>query len=152
VKYRAAEPADFDAIARVWLEAALATEDAVSSLPSLRELRIRVDHEMAAGWVVTVALDGREIVGFLALKPALAVPDQIFILPTHQGRGVGRDLIEQAKQAMPGGFRLRTASTNRRARRFYSGAGLSLLEEGLHPRTGNPVCYYGWSGTSTAAQ
>jgi GNAT superfamily N-acetyltransferase len=148
MKYRAAEPADFDAIARIWLESALASEGAT---PSLAELRSRVDAEIAAGWDVTVALDGREIVGFLALKPAIAALDQIFILPEHQGRGIGGDLIERAKQAMPGGFTLRTASTNLKARRFYSGAGLSLLEEGLHPRTGNPVCYYGWNRAPTAS-
>jgi GNAT superfamily N-acetyltransferase len=145
IAYRAAEPADFDAIADVWRESALASEGARSSLPSLAELRSRVDHEIAAGWAVTVALDGQEIIGFLALKPALAALDQLFILPTHQGRGIGRDLIERAKQAMPGGFTLRTASANQKARQFYSASGLALLEEGFHPRTGIPVCYYGWS-------
>ena len=145
IAYRAAEPADFDAIADVWRESALASEGARSSLPSLAELRSRVDHEIAAGWAVTVALDGQEIIGFLALKPALAALDQLFILPTHQGRGIGRALIERAKAAMPSGFTLRTASANHKARRFYGRSGLLLLEEALHPKSGLPVCCYSWN-------
>jgi GNAT superfamily N-acetyltransferase len=151
MKYRAAVPADYDAIAEVWLASARSSDGAMSSLPSLAELRSRIDREIATGWAVTVALDGREIVGFLALKPALAALDQIFILPTYQGRGIGRELIERTKQAMPDGFTLRTASANHRARRFYLRSGLSLLGEGLHPRTGNPVCYYDWHCDPTAA-
>jgi ribosomal protein S18 acetylase RimI-like enzyme len=144
--YRAAQPADFGVIAQVWHESALSAEGAMSTLPRIEELRNRLDREIAAGWAVTVALDGRDIVGFLALKPAIASLDQIFILPAHQRRGIGRALLDLAKSAMPGGFTLRTASANLKARRFYCRAGLSLREEGFHPSAGYPVCYYGWSG------
>ena len=145
MNYRTVEPADYDAIARVWLESARSSDGALSSLPSLAALRSRVDAEMAAGWDVTIVLDDDVIVGFLALKPAFAALDQIFILPTHQDRGIGRALIERAKAAMPSGFTLRTASANHKARRLYGRSGLLLLEEGFHPKSGYSVCYYSWN-------
>jgi len=146
IRYRAAEATDFDALAQVWHESALSTEGAAPNLPSVEALRSRIDREIDAGWVVTVALDRGEIIGFLALKPAVAVLDQLFILPSHHGLGIGHALLDAAKSAMPGGFTLRTISANHKARRFYELSGLLLLEAGLHPTSGCPVCYYGWNG------
>ena len=88
--------------------------------------------------------DGR-VVGMLALKPGDATLDQIFVSPKEQGRGIGRALLEVARRAMPGGFTLRMAASNRKARRFYEKEGMKALGGGVHPRTGIPVHFYGWN-------
>jgi GNAT superfamily N-acetyltransferase len=145
VEYREARREDFDAIARVWHESALYALGAVMEIPSAGALRSRIDGELASGWALTVAVRRGEIVGFLALKPEVAVLDQLFVLPSAQGRGIGGALLDHAKRTMPGGFRLRTAAANEKACRFYVRSGLALIEEGIHPRNGHAVRHYGWA-------
>jgi GNAT superfamily N-acetyltransferase len=88
-------------------------------------------------------LDQR-VVGLLAMKPNDSVLDQIFVTPTEQRKGIGGVLVNVAKQAMPNGFTLRMDASNEKARRFYEKHGLRLLREGIHPRTGIPVHFFGW--------
>jgi GNAT superfamily N-acetyltransferase len=92
-----------------------------------------------------VAVRGDRVVGMLALKPCDATLDQIFVSPNEQGQGIGKALLEAAKRAMPGGFTLRMAASNHKAGRFYEKQGMKALGEGLHPRTGIPVHFYGWN-------
>lgn len=150
MKWRAAGVDDFDAVAFVWHESARNAEGAAPQIPTLEELRSRIDRELAAGWKLSVCVAGDEIIGMLALQPDIAVLDQLFILPRHQARGVGLAGLQEAMKAMPQGFSLRTASGNYRARRFYERAGMSLLEEGTHPTAGYAVCYYGWGAAAGA--
>ncbi|MBP2301185.1 GNAT family N-acetyltransferase [Azospirillum picis] len=143
---RPAQADDLDEVATVWFESASRMEGASAMLPSREELRVRIDRELAAGWLLYVALSGGRIVGMLALKPADAKLDQLFVHPADQGRGVGRVLLGLAKSALPGGFSLRTPQANRRGRRFYERHGLDCIGEGVHPGMGTPVCFYGWRG------
>jgi len=145
VEYRQAVEKDFDAIAHVWREGARSALGPAPEPPSVDELRARIDGELASGWVLTVAVRSGSVVGFLALKPGLHVLDQLFVLPSDHGRGIGTALLDRAKREMPGGFRLRTAAANEKARRFYVRSGLSFIEEGIHPKNGTAVCHYGWS-------
>ena len=46
---------------------------------------------------------------------------------------------------MPGGFTLYTRTVNSRARRFYERASMVPLREAIHPRSGDPIVWYGWS-------
>jgi GNAT superfamily N-acetyltransferase len=143
VEYRQAVEKDFDAIAHVWREGARSALGPAMELPSVDELRSRIDGELASGWVLTVAVRSGGVVGFLALKPRLGILDQLFVLPSAQGQGIGTALLDRAKREMPGGFRLRTAAANEKARRFYLRSGLSFIEEGIHPKNGTAVCHYG---------
>jgi len=113
-------------------------------MPSRDELRERVDQEFGQAWVTTLAVSGDEVVGFVALKPDLAVLDQLFVSPEYLGGGVGKALLHHAMAEMPAGFTLFTASANTRARRFYEAAGLVFVSEKPHPRSGHPVSYYRW--------
>jgi ribosomal protein S18 acetylase RimI-like enzyme len=118
-------------------------------MPTEADLRQRVDVELAAGWNVTVAIRNDEIIGFLAIKPKEAVLAELFVRPDSLGGGVGQVLLAQAIAAMPEGFTLYTRSSNLKARRFYERAGLLLLREGIHPRSGDPIIYYGWNIAQT---
>ncbi len=147
--YRDALPTDLGAVAAVWRESGLAVDGAPSEgHPTLAQNRARLDAEIAAGWRVRVALHEGRIVAFLAWDPGLSLLAQLFVLPAFHGRGIGRALLDHAKAAMPGGFTLRTAPGNLRARRFYVHSGLTLVSEGVHPKYGNPVCIYGWAASN----
>ncbi|KAB0680027.1 GNAT family N-acetyltransferase [Aureimonas leprariae] len=143
---RAATAADREAIAAVWHASASLPDVGPPAMPTLRELRQRLDAELAAGWAVTVAVQDGAVVGFVALKPAECILAELFVRPDAIGGGLGQALLDHAKQAMPDGFTLYTRPANVRACRFYERAGLSFLRYGTHPRTGEPTVYYHWKG------
>jgi putative acetyltransferase len=145
-KLRPSLGADRDAIVEIWHSSASLPGVGPAEMPAPARLRERLDHEIATGWVVTVAVSGTEVVGFLAISPRESLLDEIFVRPGWIGRGIGNALLSHAKTAMPTGFTLHTRQANLRARRFYEKAGLVHLHDGVHPRNGDPIAYYGWNG------
>ena len=145
IKCRTAGPSDLDSVARIWHDSATSADGVSPGVLPLAEFRKRIDVELAESWTLIVALlDGR-IAGMLAFKVAEGILDQLFISPSAQRKGVGSTLLQQAIEAMPTGFVLRTASANIGARRFYERMGLTFVSEGHHPRQGYPVCLYAWN-------
>lgn len=137
--------ADYDAIAQVWHLGASLPGVGPELMPTEAELRARVDAEFASGWDVVVADRNGEILGFVAIRPREAVLAELFVRPGSIGGGIGKALLLHAMAAMPQGFTLYTRSANLRARSFYEKAGLVALRHDMHPRTGDPVTYYGWN-------
>jgi putative acetyltransferase len=115
-------------------------------MPTLDELRKRVDLEFASGWSVTIAVHGNDIAGFVALRLDKAILDQLFVRPDLIRLGIGRMLFSHAMTMMPEGFTLYTRPMNRRACRFYEKMGLAPFDRGTHPRSGDPIVYYRWGG------
>lgn len=148
-EFRDARAEDLDAVARLWHRSASLPDVGPPNMPSLSDLRARVDQELEAGWRLIVGVRESEIVGFMALKVEESILDQLFVCPSQIGTGLGATLLRQATLEMPDGFSLHTASTNRRARIFYERAGLSRVREGPHPRSGHPVTYYNWASVGS---
>jgi putative acetyltransferase len=144
-RLRPSNEADNDAIAEVWHRSASLPGVGPAVMPTEADLRSRFDLELAAGWDVTVAVHRNEIIGFVAIKRKEAVLAELFVRPGSLGAGVGRMLLAHAIAAMPEGFTLYTRAANERARRFYEKAGLVELRTGTHPRSGDPIVYYGWN-------
>ncbi|MPL82872.1 hypothetical protein SDC9_28821 [bioreactor metagenome] len=141
---RPAGAADRAAIARIWH--ASAGHGGAPNLPSPEFLRERVEAALGTLWPeVTVAEEAGEIVAFLALAPARGVLEEIFVRPDRIGQGLGRQLLDLAKQRMPAGFTLYTWAQNAPARAFYERAGLVRAQEGRHPERGHPVVHYAWT-------
>jgi putative acetyltransferase len=145
VEIRAAQAHDLDRVAEIWRASALAAADAPPAMPSVDELRARIDIELSASWTLWVVAGGGKIFGMLALKEGESILDQLYICPSAQGHGLGKQLLRHAMARMPAGFTLRTASANSGARAFYARMGLRLLLEDVHPRHGYPVSVYGWN-------
>jgi len=141
---RPATSADRDAIATIWHEGASLPGVGPVALPSLAELRQRVDAEFAEGWVVTVAETGGAVAGFLAIRPDRALLDHFFLRADSRGAGVGKALFMEAMAAMPDGFTLFTRPGNIRACRFYESHGMRPLREEIHPRFGDVIVFYAW--------
>jgi len=151
VAIRSAFATDLDEVAAVWHASASGMDAAASPMPSLADLRARIDAELLNRWQLYVALDETGVVGMLAISRGEAVLDQIFVRPDLQRTGIGTALIEFAKRLMPAGFTLRMASKNERADRFYMKAGLTASAHGAHPQSGRPVRYYRWDGGTSAS-
>src|SRR4051812_16303140 len=109
---RIATLSDYDAIADIWHSSASLPTVGPPTIPGRDSLRERLDTEFASGWVVTVAEREGEVVGFVAIRPEQAVLAELFVRPGLLGSGIGRPLLDVAKEAMPAGFTLFTRSAN----------------------------------------
>jgi ribosomal protein S18 acetylase RimI-like enzyme len=91
--------------------------------------------------------DGR-VVGFTALgsREGADFLQHIYVAPEHQGRGVGSELLERAKERRPSGFRLWVFQKNVGACRFYERHGLRLVEltDGRGNEEQEPDALYEW--------
>lgn len=72
------------------------------------------------------------LVGHVALSPGWV--DHLYVAPAHNGKGVGRTLIERAQREQDE-LQLYTFQSNARARRFYAANG--FVEEELGDGSGN---------------
>ena len=68
-KLRPSIEADHDAIAGIWHSGGSLPGVGPDTIPTLGELRARIDRELAAGWKVTVALRENDLLGFVAIRP-----------------------------------------------------------------------------------
>jgi len=139
---------DRAATAALWMASWRSTGLSVALEPEEAELyRLsyeRIPRELTAGWVVYLAWEGEKLVGFLALKPQADCLDQLFVLPEAQGQGTGRALLDFAKEQLPNGIWLRTATANTRARRFYERNGFTAGETEVNPVLRQPTIIYRW--------
>ena len=95
---RAAVPADYDALAQIWLESWYST--GLKSLfdPGPDMLQIRIPDEVAKGWALYTAEERGAAVAMLALKPNDSYLDQLWVAPAHQGAAsAGRFWLSRAK-------------------------------------------------------
>lgn len=109
-----------------------------------------VQHVLLTEQHVRLAEDGSQILGFVAVAGSWL--EQLYVDPHHQGRGVGRALLEDAKRLRPGGLRLHVFTRNALARRFYETAGFILVEhsDGHRNEEQEPDCTYAWTSLATA--
>jgi GNAT superfamily N-acetyltransferase len=142
---RPSNEADHSTIAEIWHSSASLPGVGPPVMPTLGDLRERVDREFAAGWEVMVAVRDDHVIGFIAIKPSEAILAELFVRPESVGSGIGKALLAHAFRVMPSGFTLLTRSGNARARRLYEKAGLVFLRDDVHPRAGDPITYYGWN-------
>lgn len=66
---------------------------------------------------------GGDVVGILVLDGDWI--DQLYLDPSHTGRGIGSELVDLAKRERPRGLRLWTFVSNDGAQRFYERHGFS---------------------------
>ncbi|WP_407922297.1 GNAT family N-acetyltransferase [Acetobacter senegalensis] len=69
---------------------------------------------------------------------------QLFVDPSCQRAGIGRRLLDDAKQEMPQGFWLRTTANNLNARQFYEKAGLRFDGLSLYERYQREIAIFRW--------
>jgi GNAT superfamily N-acetyltransferase len=87
--------------------------------------------------------DGKDLLGFIAFRAGWI--DQLYILPSTQGRGIGTALLQVA-QSRSAHLRLWTFLRNSNARRFYERHRFNLVEEtdGTRNEEKEPDAMYSW--------
>jgi GNAT superfamily N-acetyltransferase len=142
---RRATDADSDAVADVFISSratALPTVKFPYSDASVRNYVRNIFIGQTEAWV---AVDGDEIRAVMSLKPGWV--EQLYIATDAQGQGIGRQLLDLAKERSAGELQLWTFQVNDRARRFYERNGFVAAEltdgEGNEER--EPDVRYVWS-------
>jgi len=97
---------------------------------------------------VTVAVGNGLIVGMMALLKDEKVGwiDQLYLLPTFVGRGIGSLFVEFAKTTLSSPIQLHTFQENVRARKFYERHGFQVigLSDGSKNEEHCPDILYEW--------
>jgi GNAT superfamily N-acetyltransferase len=87
------------------------------------------------------------VVAVMALTPGHL--EQLYVAPDRLGGGIGRRLVDLAKERSPSGLSLWTFQVNDRARRFYERNGFVAVEltDGSNEE-GQPDVRYEWWGAT----
>lgn len=138
---RTFQPTDSDAVLELWLAASILAHDFVpetfwhEQLPAMRE------QYLPNAETLVLEEKGR-VLGFASLhEQRLAA---LFISPQAQGRGLGRQLLDEAKRRRDS-LELGVYSANTRAVAFYQAGDFKVVDETRDPHTGQPELTMRWS-------
>jgi GNAT superfamily N-acetyltransferase len=135
-------------------EAAAIADVFLDSFHATYEFPLAHADDEVRGWVrdrlvpmyeTWVAEDDGNIVAFMALLPGHL--EQLYVAPDRLGGGIGRQLVDLAKQRSPSGLSLWTFQVNARARRFYERNGFVAAElgDGSTNQERQPDVRYEWT-------
>jgi putative acetyltransferase len=115
----------------------------LAGLHTPEEVRWFFKERVFAACQVWGYFDNQELVGIIAFRDGWI--DQLYVLPSSQGRGIGTALLAIAKSRFPF-LSLWTFQRNAAARRFYERHGFTLVEEtdGSRNIEKEPDALYRW--------
>ena len=139
---RKLEATDTDAVARVLRTSFDDRLPWLSGLHTPEEDRQFVREHLFPSCDVRGAF-GSDLIGMIAFRPGCV--EQLYVLPAHQGQGIGRALLATAKTVNTE-LRLWTFQRNIEARRFYESQGFAAIEEtdGAGNEEREPDVLYRW--------
>jgi ribosomal protein S18 acetylase RimI-like enzyme len=146
---RPAREAEYDAIARVWMNSWVSTGLMDASNFLLANLRARIPRGIEAGWSLFVADNSGTPAAMLALHLPKRRLDQLFVAPEYQGRSLGRALLAFTRTHLPDEIRLRCIRDNEKAWRWYEREGFVFEAEKVDPMNGFVLKYYRWKKQET---
>jgi ribosomal protein S18 acetylase RimI-like enzyme len=141
---RPAIEADYDAVARVWMESWQSLRLPHWQEASIPDSRARIPLEIANGWHLYVADDGGTIAAMLAFRTRDNFLDQIFVAPAYQGYGLGKRLLALVREHLSDEILLRADTRNAKAIAWYEREGFVRENEVLEPQWDAPRVYYRW--------
>jgi ribosomal protein S18 acetylase RimI-like enzyme len=141
-------PEDFDAVTILW------RVSREKSLPEFQRAKGHFfyedqdyfrDHILKENQIFVVESEAR-LVAFMAMRDDFI--DQLYVHPDHQNRGIGKALLEYARQRSPEHLWLYTLQINMNARAFYERSGFTAERFGFSPPPENePDVEYHWRKT-----
>jgi GNAT superfamily N-acetyltransferase len=144
VAIRPAVAADASAVADVYLASFHATYDFPLAHTD-DQVRRWIRETVITGGGTWVALDADgAVVAMMVVAPDDL--DQLYVRPDRLGEGIGRRLLDRAKEQSPAGLSLYTFQVNERARRFYERNGFTAewFGDGSDNEEGQPDVRYAW--------
>lgn len=132
---------DINHVLDLWLDASIKAHDFIPEAFWREQLVAMRDHYLPQAENFVLEGEGR-VLGFMSLHENRL--EALFVSSHAQGRGLGRQLLQEAK-------RLRTAlelnvySANERAIAFYEAGGFSTVAESHDPVTGQQELTMRWT-------
>ena len=151
VELRPATDADADAVADVYLASFKAALPTVTHGHADDDIRRHIRSVISGDTQTWVAVDDQKVVGMMFLKPGWI--DQLYLAPDRLGEGIGRQMLDLAKDRSGGELQLWTFQVNDRARRFYERNGFVAAEltDGAGNEERTPDVRYVWSRSAKSA-
>lgn len=99
---------------------------------------------------IFVAENDGDILGYLSMDEEAGFIHALYVRPAARGEGLGKALLDAAKQARPRGFELTVFEPNTDALRFYAREGLVEVPDGRddHTDEGVPTLLMRWQGAA----
>lgn len=136
MRLRDSTAADTDVLFEIWRRAVLATHDFVSAADLDTFTRV-VRKDYLPNAVFRVAVDDNDRPqAFMGMSEGNI--DSLFVDPALHGQGIGRLLIEYAKQRNPGGLTVDVNEQNEQALGFYRKMGFRVTRRSPVDDTGKP--------------
>lgn len=129
------EERDLDGVLSVWEKASRVAHNFLTS-EFLEQERYRIAHVYRPKADTWVAESEGKIVGFMALLGNEV--GGLFVEPASQGKGIGRALLDRARE-IHGNLEVEVFAANAAGRRFYADYGFDLLRTGKDPETGHEL-------------
>jgi len=109
------------------------------------EVRGWIRERLIPDFETWVADDDGSVVALMALLPGHL--EQLYVAPDRLRGGIGRRLVDLAKERSPAGLSLWTFQVNARARRFYERIGFVAVEftDGSGNEERQPDVRYEWT-------
>ena len=129
---RAATSGDANAMADVYLGSRRELVACAPLVHSDEAVRAWIRERLIPAGRTTVAVVEGRVIGLLAVSTGADASwiEQLYVLPTWVGCGVGTRLLDFARRRLPAPIRLYTFQSNDRARRFYESRGFRAIDFG----------------------
>jgi putative acetyltransferase len=141
-------PEDFDAVTILWR---IAREKSLPELERSKGHYFYEDQDFFRNHILTenrvfVVESNSRPVAFMAIRDDFI--DRLYVHPDHQNRGIGKALLDYARQLSPEHLWLYTLQINMDARAFYERNGFTAEKFGMSPAPENePDVEYHWRGS-----
>jgi putative acetyltransferase len=137
-------PADEDAAIALWHRTWQLAYPHIDFGARLAWWRERWRNELVPTCMITVAMDGEAMAGFVTVDPRTGYLDQLVAAPESWGAGAAAALVAAAKLHSARGLDLHVNRDNARAIRFYEKHGFAITGEEVNPRSGAPIYKMSW--------
>ena len=101
-----------------------------------------LNHILRDQYQIKVALMDELVVGMIAYNETEI--SQLYIHVDYQGLGIGRTLLDKAKEQSAGRLTLYTFEVNKIAQRFYEKNGFKIIDRGHENEENLPDIQYEW--------
>ncbi len=130
---------------QLWLETWQATYPDIDFSERLDWWKQRWLNELlVVGEVIAATDDAKNLVGFVALTPATGYLDQLVVVPSLQGQGLGKLLLDYVKGRADKRVDLHVNQSNIQALNFYRSQGFKITHEAVNPNSGLPTYAMRW--------
>jgi len=145
IALRRATAVDASGVADVFLASFEATYPGFLAVHTEGQVRRWISEIVVAQTECWVAVDEDAVVALLSLVPGWI--EHLYVAPERIGTGIGRRLLELAKERSDGRLQLWTFQVNERARRFYERNGFTVVEltDGSRNEERQPDVRYLWT-------